>query len=191
MNLKIGQIPVTRENDILWMRQKPPVFGKILESNRIAQVLNIDKRDIDQFSIQEVSTGLPFIVAPLKSLDALKRVQIDKEKYFKLIEGLDAKAILVFCPETYNNRNHLNARVFADFYGVSEDPATGSANGCLAAYLVKHCYFNTNNIEIRVEQGYEIKRPSLLFLKAEEKENGDIDIMVGGKVVMVAGREFV
>ena len=127
----------------------------------------------------------------MKSLDALKRVQIDKEKYFKLIEGLDAKAILVFCPETYNNRNHLNARVFADFYGVSEDPATGSANGCLAAYLVKHRYFNTNNIEIRVEQGYEIKRPSLLFLKAEEKENGDIDIMVGGKVVMVAGGEFV
>ncbi len=80
MNLKIGQIPVTRENDILWMRQKPPVFGKILESNRIAQVLNIDEGDIDQFSIQEVSTGLPFIVAPLKSLDALKRVQIDKEK---------------------------------------------------------------------------------------------------------------
>ena len=152
MNLKIGQISVTRENDILWMRQKPPVFGKILESNRIAQVLNIDERNIDQFPIQEVSTGLPFIVAPLKSLDALKRVQIDKEKYFKLIEGLDAKAILVFCPETYNNRNHLNARVFADFYGVSEDPATGSANGCLAAYLVKHRYFNTNNIDIRVEQ---------------------------------------
>ena len=152
MNLKIGQIPVTRENDILWMRQKPPVFGKILESNRIAQVLNIDEGDIDQFSIQEVSTGLPFIVAPLKSLDALKRVQIDKEKYFKLIEGLDAKAILVFCPETYNSKNCLNVRVFADFYGVSEDPATGSANGCLAAYLVKHRYFNTNNIDIGVEQ---------------------------------------
>ena len=61
----------------------------------------------------------------------------------------------------------------------------------LAAYLVKHRYFNTNNIDIRVEQGYEIKRPSLLFLKAEEKENGDIDVMVGGKVVMVAGGEFV
>ncbi|MCD6494001.1 MAG: PhzF family phenazine biosynthesis protein [Archaeoglobaceae archaeon] len=191
LNLKIGQIPVTRENDILWMRQKPPVFGKTLESNRIAQVLNIDKKDIDRFPIQEVSTGLPFIVVPLKSLDALKRVQIDKERYFKLIEGLDAKAILVFCPETYNNRNHLNARVFADFYGVSEDPATGSANGCLAAYLVKHRYFDTNNIDIRVEQGYEIKRPSLLFLKAEEKENGDIDVMVGGKVVMVARGEFV
>ena len=114
-----------------------------------------------------------------------------RKKYFKLIEGLDAKAILVSCPETYNSKNCLNARVFADFYGVSEDPATGSANGCLAAYLVKHRYFNTNNIDIRVEQGYEIKRPSLLFLKAEEKENGDIDVIIGGKVVMVARGEFV
>jgi len=154
-------------------------------------VLNIDKKEIDErLPIQEVSTGLPFIIVPLKGLDALRRVKINKDKYFDLIKNLEAKAILVFCPETYNKENHLNVRVFADYYGVSEDPATGSANGCLAAYLTRYRYFGKSKINIRVEQGYEINRPSLLFLKAEEKD-GEIEVNVGGKVVMVARGEFV
>ena len=75
--------------------------------------------------------------------------------------------------------------MFAPYYGIDEDPATGSANGCLAGYLVKHGYFGKDNINVRVEQGYEIGRPSLLFLKA--KRDGDkIEIHVGGKVIEVA-----
>jgi trans-2,3-dihydro-3-hydroxyanthranilate isomerase len=60
----------------------------------------------------------------------------------------------------------------------------------LAGYLVKHRYFGKNQIEIRVEQGHEIGRPSLLYLKAVEKEE-EIDVFVGGKSVMVAKGEFV
>jgi trans-2,3-dihydro-3-hydroxyanthranilate isomerase len=92
---------------------------------------------------------------------------------------------LVFCPETYNKRNDLNVRFFADFYGVPEDPATGSANGCLAAYLVKYEYFGKKKIDIRVEQGYEIGRESLLLLKAEENEK-KYNITIGGKAIIVA-----
>ena len=76
-------------------------------------------------------------------------------------------------------------RFFAGALGVPEDPATGSANGCLAAYLVKHEYFANKIIEIRVEQGIEIGRPSLLLLKAEEK-SGKFFVSVGGRVVLVA-----
>ncbi len=83
----------------------------------------------------------------------------------------------------------MNVRFFADYYGVPEDPATGSANGCLAGYLVKNRYFGEDKIDIRVEQGYEIGRPSLLFLRAEEIE-GKIDVYVGGKVMMIAKGEF-
>ena len=79
---------------------------------------------------------------------------------------------------------------FADSYGVPEDPATGSANGCLAGYLVKHRYFGKSQVNIRVEQGYEVGRPSLLFLRADEKEEG-INVHVGGKVVKVANGEFI
>ena len=80
--------------------------------------------------------------------------------------------------------------MFAECVGVPEDPATGSANCCLAAYLVKHRYFESSKIDVRVEQGYEIGRPSLLYLKAEEI-NGKIDVAVGGKVVMIAKGQLV
>jgi len=68
-------------------------------------------------------------------------------------------------------------------------PATGSGNGCLAGYLVKHRYFGQEDIDIRSEQGYEIGRPSLLLLKAEEKD-AKINILVGGKSIIVASGEF-
>ncbi len=71
-----------------------------------------------------------------------------------------------------------------------EDPATGSANGCLAAYLVKHRYLGKAELSVRVEQGYEIRRPSLLYLRATERK-GVIDVNVGGRAAMVASGEFV
>jgi trans-2,3-dihydro-3-hydroxyanthranilate isomerase len=80
--------------------------------------------------------------------------------------------------------------VFADYYGVAEDPATGSANGCLAGYLVRYRYFGEQRVDIDVEQGYEIGRPSLLLLRAAENDEG-IDVSVGGRVIMVAKGELV
>ena len=191
LNLKIGQIPVevTMKNkrvEKLTMKQMQPTFGKTFNKNRIASVLNIRTSEIDIKSpVEEVSTGLPFIIVPVKTLSAVKKARITQEKYFELIQSTDAKAILIFCPETYNTENQLNVRTFADYYGIPEDPATGSANGCLAGYLVRHNYFGSDHINIRVEQGYEIQRPSLLFLEA--KSNGEkIDVYVGGKVVETA-----
>jgi trans-2,3-dihydro-3-hydroxyanthranilate isomerase len=79
--------------------------------------------------------------------------------------------------------------MFDDYHGIPEDPATGSANGCLAAYLVKHRYFGSVEVDLRVEQGYEIGRPSLLLLKAKEAR-GVIDVNVGGRVIPVAKGEL-
>ena len=196
LNLKVGQIPVDfkysgKDIDIMWMKQKAPEFGRIFGLETISEILCLDQREIDDRSpIQEVTTGTPFIMVPLRTLNAVKQARIDRDKYFELIKESEAKAILIFCPETYAKENQLNVRVFADYYGVPEDPATGSANGCLAGYLVKHRYFGKDRIDIRVEQGYEIGRPSLLLLRAEDKEN-EIDVFVGGKVVMIAKGEFI
>jgi len=196
LNLKVGQIPVTFQDagegeDVLWMKQIEPTFGEVFDAGDIAQVLTVDKDDIDdRFPIQETSTGLPFIIVPLKTLDAAKRSKINKDVFFKLIENTQAKMILLFCPETYNCDNNLNVRVFCDYYGIPEDPATGSGNGCLAGYLVRNRYFGTSKIDVRVEQGHEIGRPSLLYLRAEEK-SGKIEVFVGGKVVMVAKGKLV
>jgi len=122
---------------------------------------------------------------PLKSMAAVKRAYLDPRKFASRMGGNDSTGILVFSPETYDTKNALNVRVFTKFISVPEDPATGSGNGCLAAYLVKHKYFGTPSIDIRTEQGYEMGRPSLLFLRAEDK-NGSIDVRVGGKVIPVA-----
>jgi len=196
LNLKIGQIPVTflykdGTPDILWMKQKPPVFGQIIDREAMASSLSIDASALDErFPVQEVSTGIPFFIVPLKNLEHLKKAKVSFGEFFALVESTQGKAPLIFCPESHHGDSDLSARVFVDYYGIPEDPATGSANGCLAGYLVKHRYFGENRIDIRVEQGYEIGRPSLLYLKAEEKE-GEIDVFVGGKSVMVAKGEFV
>ena len=191
LNLKIGQIPILfkYKGEILsetWIEHREPAFSGFFAPDLLADVLSIDENDIDgRFKIQEVTTGVPTIIVPLKSLDIIKKVSVNIEKYSQLIQNTQAKSILVFCPETYDKRNDLNVRFFADYYGIPEDPATGSANGCLAAYLVKHDYFGKSKIEIRVEQGYEIGRKSLLLLKAQEKA-GKFYITVGGKVILVA-----
>ena len=196
LNLKVGPIPVTfsyveGHPDVLWMKQLSPIFGQTFTVESISQVLGLDVREIDdRFPVQDVSTGVPCIIVPLKTLHALKQARISRERYFEFIKGIQAKTILIFCPETYSEENQLNVRFFADFYGVPEDPATGSANGCLAGYLVKHRYFGKSQIDIRVEQGYEIGRPSLLRLKANEREEG-IDVHVGGNVAKVAKGELI
>ncbi len=195
LNLKVGQIPVSltyreQDVDVLWMRQMKPTFGPTFDAESVSDVLGLDVEAVDsRFSIQDVSTGVPCIVVPLRTLDAVKLARISRDKYYKFIKETQAKTLLIFCPETYRDENDLNVRFFADYYGVPEDPATGSANGCLAAYLVKHRFFGRDCINIRVEQGYEIGRPSLLLLRAEETNEG-IDVNVGGRVVMVARGQF-
>jgi trans-2,3-dihydro-3-hydroxyanthranilate isomerase len=190
LNLKVGQIEVCFEKaeanqEVLWMKQMTPSFGKTFSVARLAAVLNLDETDFDRnHPIQEVSTGLPFIIVPLKTLDAVRRAKINMDRLLELAKEVQA-GILVFCPETFKEENNLNVRVFADLFGVPEDPATGSANGCLAGYLSHHCYFGTDRVDVRVEQGYEVRRPSLLLLKAESKE-AKIDVYVGGKVFLVA-----
>ncbi|WP_026574286.1 PhzF family phenazine biosynthesis protein [Bacillus sp. UNC438CL73TsuS30] len=192
LNFKAGQIPVSfdHQEEVIWMKQNEPSFGQVLEADKVAEVLNIDQEYIDvKYPIQEVSTGLPVIIVPLTSLEAVKKVKINKEKYFELIEYTDAKAILVFSPEAYHPDNDLNVRDFGDYYGIPEDAATGSSNGCLAGYLIKYRLFEKNEIDLRVEQGYEMNRASLLFLKASDAD-GEISVFVGGRVEKLAQGEW-
>ncbi|WP_049969955.1 PhzF family phenazine biosynthesis protein [Haladaptatus cibarius] len=193
LNLGVGQIPVHVERDedgteLFWMRQIPPTFEKTFDHSLAARVLSLNEDDIDEaYPVQLVSTGLPTLVVTLRSLDAVKRAQTNHEPYYEELIGPHGNLnVLLFAPET-EDENDLHARVFADCAGVPEDPATGSSNGCLAAYLVKHNYFDSDEIDVRVEQGYEMGRPSLLHLRASggEDENG-IEVRVGGKVIPVA-----
>lgn len=195
LNLAIGQIPVTLTRgedgeEILWMRQNKPEFYQTLGIDLVAEVLGLDVAEIDgRFPIQEVSTGIPFILVPVTNLAALKKAKVNLDSYSKLMEITHSTEILVFSPEPYSPENHISARMFAPALGIPEDPATGSANGCLAGYLVRHSYFGKDEIEVKVEQGYEINRPSILYLKAQ-KVADTIEVRVGGKVVKVAKGEL-
>ena len=195
LNLKVGRIPVlfkykSGEVEEIWMEQNAPAFGKFFDPELLTNVLHINEDDIDiRFPIQEISTGLPFIIVPLKNIDALKRARVEKEEFFDFVENTASQAILVFCPETRKKGNDLSVRVFTDVPGF-EDPATGSGNGCLVSYLSYHQYFGKSNVDIRVEQGYEVGRPSLLLLRADDHK-GKISVSVGGKVFIVAKGELV
>ena len=191
LNLKVGQIPVTFSPDgYSWMRQVQPVFGPKYTPETFAPILGLEQADFDErFPIQEVSTGLPFFIVPLKTIDALIAARVNRELYFDLVSRTAAKGILIFSPETHEHGRDLSVRVFVDYLGVPEDPATGSGNGCLAGYLVAQHYFDKDMVDVRVEQGYEIGRPSLLLLKAE-KTGDKIAIDVGGKSVSVACGEW-
>lgn len=195
LNLKVGQIPVSFNNDTgkdtYWMEQVEPVFGRTLKPEDIAPIVSLDPGDIDtRFPVEEVSTGLPHIIVPLRSRETLKRARIAHAQYSDFIRNRWAKPILIFSPEPYNPGSDVSVRMFADCFGIPEDPATGSGNGCLAGYLVKHRYWGRDKIEARSDQGYEVGRPSLLLLKAEDR-NGSIHISIGGRAVTVARGEFV
>ena len=172
------------------MRQKRPTFGRTFTQGRIAEVLGLGVQDIDQkFPIELASTGVPFVIVPLRSLKATKGIRLDLASLRRLFQETKTTVILVFSTETYSKANDLNVRVLGLPEVIPEDPATGSGNGCLAAYLVKHRYFGSDSIDIRVEQGYEIDRRSLLLLRAKQGAEG-IEVEVGGTVHFVASGEF-
>lgn len=191
LNLKVGQIPVrisrVKDGDTLyWMEQIGPKFYGTLNSRLLIPVLGINKTDIDlRYPTEETSTGLSHIIVPLKTLDALKRIRINRDKYDELIRNKKSKIILAFSSESYSPDEQLAVRVFPLHLGILEDAATGSGNGCLAAYLLKHKYFDSYDINIIVGQGYEIGRQSMLHLRAK-LENNTYRIEVGGRVIPIA-----
>jgi trans-2,3-dihydro-3-hydroxyanthranilate isomerase len=189
LNLKAGEIAVTF-GEVLWMRQLPPTFGEVLDHASVARALNLEAADLDDhYPVQEVSTGLPALIVPLRDLDALRRCKVDWERYTEVAGS--GKNLYVFCPESHDDGpGDLSARMFANDLGVPEDPATGSAAGCLAAYLLEHSYLGTDSVDVRVEQGYEIGRPSLLYLQAA-RDGDEMRVDVGGKVQLVARGELV
>jgi len=192
LDLKVGVVPVAVEDrgERLVMTQRPPVFGKSVEPAEAAEVLGLSPDAVDgRFPCQEVSTGLWFLIVPVRSLKAMQDIKVNLAEYDRLTERLEAKAVLAFSPETVDPQCRLHVRVFCDYYDVPEDPATGSANGCLCAWLVRHRFLGTGDFTIRTEQGLEMKRPSLLYLQGGEKD-GEITVRVGGRVVVAGRGEF-
>lgn len=202
LDLKIGKIPVefTYHNgkvDELWTKQKQPTFGQKLTKEDILPILGLKPDEINEnFPIQLVSSGgLPYYIVPARDLKSLRKIKINLQEYYRFIckiqankHGVVPSAIFVFSPEAYTKKqkNNISARTFDHFYGMPEDAASGSYSGCMLAYMMKYKYFNKADLNLSVEQGNEMQRPSLIKLKGSLSGSGGFDIMVGGKVQLVA-----
>ncbi len=186
LNLKVGQIPVFADKSGLTMIQNQPEFGITIEKNAVAAALSISADNIrEDYPVQEVSTGLEAVIVPLKTVDALERCHVNYDRLHAFHQAYRKCNVLAFVPQGTG----LRVRVFMDDPGFLEDPATGSANGDLAAYLLHHNFFSNNEISYTVSQGSEMGRPSTLLIKASLK-NGIYTIHVGGHAHIVAAGEW-
>ena len=187
LNLKVGQIPVRLQGDQLTMTHNQPEFGPLLvDSHQVAEMLQLQEDDLDKsFPIEVVSTGLPSVIVPLNSLAALQSCRVHADKYRHFLEHTVKANVLLFARGEDEVVPQLRVRVFVDESGYYEDPATGSANGNLAAYLLSHDFFGTSAIDYLAVQGVEMGRPSLLKIDAELVRDR-YQIRVGGKVFLVA-----
>lgn len=169
-----------------WMRQVPPEFGETVPADAIAPALGLDADAVASgYPVQSVSTGLPTLVVPLRSVDAVERASTTRPAYDDFLDTYGEHNLLVVARGGVDGGD-LHARVFADYAGVPEDPATGSAAGCLAGWLLEHEFFGAGPVAATVEQGYEMGRPSRLRVRARPGEDGDPVVEVGGQVGPVA-----
>ena len=179
LNLGAGPIPVeTSAGGIMTMSQNQPKFGMLVDNPKAtADALSINADDIrTDFPSQWVSTGLESFIVPLKSIDAIERCSVNHPMRQKFIDDYAACNLLVFCED---ENGDIRVRTFMEDTGFLEDPATGSANGDLAAYLLKYNFFGKDKLNYRVSQGSEMGRPSVLYVNAE-LNNGIYKIEVGG-----------
>jgi trans-2,3-dihydro-3-hydroxyanthranilate isomerase len=114
-------------------------------------------------------------------MEDLKAARVDWERYHTILEHTAAKGLLVFAPGGYSEEQEFGVRVFVPLLGIPEDAATGSGNGCLAAYLLQHGVVDGAAVDTVVGQGYEIGRPSRIRLRAVYVDDR-IQVSVGGRV---------
>jgi len=196
LDLRIGRVGVTFKTrgdgaELVWMRTPQPTLQRILDRGALASVVGLTEADLDPLlPVQEISIGVSFTFIPLRGLEAIRRARFDRVAYDRVSHLGFHPGLFLFCGETCDPVNQLHARMFCDAFGITEDPAMGSANACLAAYFLEHSRPRRYRIEMRVEQGFEIARPSLLHVNAERQGTSSV-IDVGGRVVLSARGELV
>lgn len=190
--LNVGKVPVHFENGsgepaFGEMTQLDPTFGMQHERETVARSLGMQISDFDDsLPIETVSTGVPFTIAPLKSLAVIQHLKIDTAAAAQYLGKSDGKFFYFVTRETLARDARLHARMI--FYN-GEDPATGSAAGCAAAWMVAHAVAKPDE-RVFVEQGIEMKRPSKIFVRAGKNDNRIVNVRVGGHSVEIMRGEL-
>lgn len=187
LDLNVGKVPVVFKHAngkpaFGEMTQVDPKFGVQHDRDAVARAAGIAVEDFDDsLPIETVSTGVPFAIAPLKSLAALQRLQINVSRAVEYLQKSEGKFFYFVSRETVNPEARLQARMI--FYN-GEDPATGSAAGCTAAWMVQHGVAKSDE-QVLIEQGVEMKRLSRIFVRASRNDNRVVNVRVGGNSVEV------
>jgi trans-2,3-dihydro-3-hydroxyanthranilate isomerase len=168
------------------MTQKDPEFGAIHQSEDIARLTNLTPTEFDDCApIQTVSTGMPFTMVPLRSLKTVEKLRLDLDRASAYLARSGGKFLYFVCRETVDHKARLHARMI--FYN-GDDPATGSAAGCCAAWMVAHGVAASEE-QVLIEQGTEMHRPSSIFVRATKQGSGQdnhvVNVRVGGNCVEV------
>jgi len=187
LELNVGKVPVRFEQTegqpaFGEMTQVDPVFGIVHEREFVARCSGLRIDDFDpSLPIQTVSTGLPFTIAPLKSLAVIQKLRVDLQGVSEYLEKTGGKFLYFVSRETVDPAAGLHARML--FYN-GEDPATGSAAGCTAAWMVAHGVAESGR-RVLIEQGVEMLRPSRIFVRATKHDNRIVNVRVGGNSIEV------
>jgi trans-2,3-dihydro-3-hydroxyanthranilate isomerase len=191
--LEAGQYEVVTSledgNAIYSLKLDAPVFmGQYFHRGKVARTLGLPEDDIAITGLpcEVISTGLPFHIVPLASLEAMERIILRHRDADAIARDLGFGDLFVFTCETVNSDATVHCRMFAPYFGIPEDAASGTATGALVAYLVKHRLIKYNSrVRIISEQGLEMGRPSRLIAEAGISGGQATDIQVGGQCVLV------
>jgi trans-2,3-dihydro-3-hydroxyanthranilate isomerase len=175
------------------MTQAQPRFLGILgDVSDLAKALGLPNEAITEtgLPVEAVSTGSPELTVPVRSLAEVQNLspdRIDVAALTHICRAVGVETLLVFTTETERPDATVHVRVFAYPVGIPEDPATGSANGALGAYLVHHrvVQLAEQTISIVSEQGSEMGRPSTVYVEVDHNDGVPTTVRVGGHVVKV------
>lgn len=188
LDLKVGKIPVVFTDSpgsvaLAEMRQRDPEFGALLQPAVVADLSGLEVADIaPEASIQVVSTGVPFAIVPVTTLRAVQGIRLDWRRLQESAgQAGGAFSFYFVTRETEDRAARLHARMI---FSNGEDPATGSAAGCCAAWMVQHGVAMPDE-QVLIEQGIEIHRPSRIFVRASRSGDRVTNVRVSGNVVEV------
>ena len=187
LELNVGKVPVrfeeTNSEPVFGeMTQVDPTFGVQHDREALARAVGLNVQDFDPtLPLETVSTGLPYVITPLKSLSTIQKLRVDLQGASDYLEKTGSKFLYFVTRETVDPQATLHARML--FYN-GEDPATGSAAGCAAAWMVAHGVAEPDQ-RVLIEQGVEMLRPSRIFVRAARRDNRIVNVRVGGNAIEV------
>jgi trans-2,3-dihydro-3-hydroxyanthranilate isomerase len=192
LELKVGKIPVafhTESDGQVFgeMRQKDAEFGEVHARDVVAPLVGLKVDDIaDDVPIQAVSTGSFFVILPLKSLVAIRSLRMNYAAVSEHLAKTGRRNFYCVTRETEDKKARLHTRLV---FNGGEDPATGSASGCAAAWMVKNGVAKSDE-HVLIEQGAEVRRQGNIYVRATRQGDGVVNVRVGGHAVEVIRGEY-